>query len=138
MTMGAASATPNSISINQLADPTTAQLLPASITVTSKGACNHAHAFKIATKNGGLQTGTSALGFANHVNYTAIVSWGSIVSQLDTSSVPGQTTLNSITTGAYSGNMQLQIQISTNGAGNLPLVAGAYTDDLTITFGPQM
>ncbi len=138
MTLGMASNAQNSISVNQLADPATAQVRAASITVTAKGTCNHAHAFKIATKNGGLQTGTSAPGFANHVNYTAIVSWGSMVSQLDTSGVQGQTTPNSITMGAYAGSMQLQILIPQDGAGKLPLVAGAYTDDLTITFGPQI
>jgi hypothetical protein len=138
MILGPTSATQNSISVTKLADSTTAQLLPASITVTSKGVCNHAHAFKIASKNGGLHTGTNAPGFANHVNYTAVVSWGGMISELSTSGLSGQTTPSNMTTAAYAGNMQLQILIPEDGASRMPLLAGQYADDLTITFGPQM
>jgi hypothetical protein len=138
MAIGVASSTRSTLNISRLADSATAQLLSASITVVSKGTCNHAHTFTIATKNGGLNTPTSAGGFANHVDYTATVSWGSSNSQLQTTALEGQKTPNSIPIGAYAGDMQLQISINQDGARNLPLVAGVYTDDLTITFQPQM
>jgi hypothetical protein len=138
MAIGVASSTRSTLNINRLADSSTAQLLPASITVVSNGTCNHAHTFTIATKNGGLNTATSAGGFANHVDYTAIVSWGLSNSQLQTTGLEGQKTPNSIPIGAYAGDMQLQILINQDGSRNLPLVAGVYTDDLTITFQPQM
>ncbi len=138
MMLGAASVARSMLNINRLTDPATAQLRTASITVTSKGVCNHPHVLTITTKNGGLQTPTSPRGFANHVNYTATVSWGASVSQLQTSGIPGQTTPNGFSIGAYLGDMQIQISISQDGASNLPLVAGAYTDDLTITLQPRI
>jgi hypothetical protein len=138
MTLGAASSTQNVLTINQLSDPATAQLLPASITVTSTGSCNHTHRLSVATKNGGLLTSASAVGFTNLVDYVAIVSWGSSVTQLATSGAQWQRVDSSLPIGAYAGTLQIQIQISNSGVSNLPLVAGAYTDALIITFEPRI
>jgi hypothetical protein len=138
MTLGAASSTENLIAISQLNDPATSQLVPASIMLTMKGICNHAHSFSVATLKGGLLTGNSAAGFANRVDYATSVFWGSAVSVLETSGAGGQTTPDSATSGAVSGTMQVQITISQAGAGNLPLLAGVYSDRIKITFRPQL
>jgi hypothetical protein len=138
MTLSAASSTENLIAINQLNDPATSQLRPASIMLTMKGICNHAHSFNVATLRGGLLTENSATGFANRVDYSTSVFWGSAVSVLETSGAGGQTTPDSPTNGAVSGTMQVQITIGQAGAGNLPLLAGVYSDRIKITFRPQL
>jgi hypothetical protein len=97
--------------------------------------CNHAHAFSISTKSGGLQTGARAEGFSSHVDYSVTASWASSVN-LQTSGVPGQTTPESITSGAFAGNLELDITVGSNGANGLPLLSGAYSDNLLVRFKP--
>ena len=47
MTLGSASAGQVALMINQLVDPATAQLQPASIALSLNGICNNAHTFMI-------------------------------------------------------------------------------------------
>ena len=56
MTLGSASASLADLLINQLIDPATAQLQPASISLSLNGICNNAHTFAIQSNGGGLQT----------------------------------------------------------------------------------
>ncbi len=77
--------------INQLVDPATAQLQPASISLSLNGICNNAHSFVIQSTGGGLQTSAGATpGFSNRVDYSASVLWGGASSSLQTSGAAGQ------------------------------------------------
>ena len=127
------------LAINQLVDPATAQLQPASISLSLNGICNNAHTLVIQSNGGGLQTSAGAtLGFSNHVDYSASVLWGGTSGSLQTSGAAGQSSSLAVVPGAFAGTLQLQIIVAAGGANGLPLLAGAYADTITITFKPQM
>ena len=139
MTLGSASGSQATLTINQLVDPANAQLQPASIALSLNGICNNAHTFAIQSNVGGLQTSSSATpGFANHVDYSASVLWGGLSSSLQTSGAAGQSSPLAAVPGAFAGTLQLQITVAAGGANGLPLLAGAYADTIVITFKPQM
>ncbi len=139
ITLGSASASQVSLVINQLVDPATAQLQPASMSLSLTGICNNAHSFVIQSTGGGLQTSASATpGFSNRVDYSASVLWGGTSSSLQTSGAAGQASSLAVVPGAFAGTLQLQIIVAAGGANGLPLLAGAYADTITITFKPQM
>ncbi len=139
MTLGSASGGQYALSINQLVDPATAQLQPASIALSLTGICNNAHSFVIQSTGGGLQTSVGATpGFANRVDYSASVLWGGASGSLQTSGAAGQSSSLAVVPGAFAGTLQLQIVVAAGGANGLPLLAGAYADAITITFKPQM
>ena len=139
MTLGSASAGQANLAINQLVDPATAQLQPASILLSLNGICNNAHTFAIQSNAGGLQTSNGATpGFSSHVNYSASVLWGGSSSSLQTSGMPGQSSPMAIVPGAFAGTLQLQFTVAADGANGLPLLAGTYSDNIVITFKPQI
>ena len=139
MTLGTASASQATLMINQLVDPATAQLQPASISLSLNGICNNAHTFAIQSNAGGLQTASSATaGFSNHVDYSASVLWGGTSSSVQTSGAAGQASTMAMVPGAFAGTLQLQITVAAGGANGLPLLAGTYSDTIAITFKPQM
>jgi hypothetical protein len=69
ITFGTALSSQSGFAINQLIDQTTAQLLPASISITPKDACNHANVV--------LQIGSSAVSIANRIDCSVNTLWGS-------------------------------------------------------------
>ena len=139
MTLGSASASQANLVINQLVDPATAQLKPASISLSLNGICNNTHTFSIQSNEGGLQTSNGATpGFSNHVDYSASVLWGGSSSSLQTSGAAGQSSPIAVVPGAFAGTLQLQVTVGAGGANGLPLLAGTYSDNITITFKPQM
>lgn len=132
----------NTIGIGTLIDPATAKLAGASIWLSLKGLCNRAHSISISTGNGGLKPanaspGAPAPGFSSRVDYTAQVVWASSTSALRTAGTSGQATPAALTNGAYSGDLGLQIVIDPAVPGDLPMLAGTYTDKITVTFRPQ-
>ncbi len=141
MAIGTGLSAQNTLNVNQLVDPGTAQLLPASISVTMKGMCNHPHTITITTQNGGLHSQNKvspSSAFADHVNYNATVSWGSSVSQFRTSGVKGQGAPESAASGPFAGELRLDIAINHSDAGQLPLIADTYAENLIIKFKPQL
>ena len=139
MTLGSASASQATLTINQLVDPATAQLQSASIALSLNGICNNAHTFAIQSTGGGLQTSSGATpGFSNHVDYSASVLWGGLSSSVQTSGAAGQSSPMTVVPGAFAGTLQLQITVAAGGANGLPLLAGTYADTIAITFKPQM
>jgi hypothetical protein len=127
------------LAIDQLIDPTTAQLKPASISLSLNGICNHTHTLAIQTNRGGLQTSSGARpGFSNRVDYSASVLWGGSSSSIQTSGVAGESSPNAVMPGAFSGTLQVEIRINADGANRLPLLAGTYSDNIVITFKPQI
>lgn len=139
ITLGSVSASQFTLMINQLIDPATAQLQPASISLSLNGVCNNAHTFTIQSNGGGLQTSGSAMpGFANHVDYSASILWGGASGTLQTSGLAWQSSSTGVVPGAFAGPLQLQIMVGAGGANGLPLLAGTYSDTIIITFKPQM
>ena len=139
MTLSSASASQASLVINQLVDPANAQLRPASISLSLNGICNNAHTFTIQSNGGGLQTNTGATpGFSNRVDYSASLLWGGSSSSVQTSGIAGQSSPTAMVPGAFAGTLQLQITVEAGGANWLPLLAGTYSDNIVITFKPQM
>ena len=140
-TLGASSQAPNAIFINQLTNPSTGQLLSASISLKFKAVCNYAHYFSMQTANGGLQPQTRSVpvagGFLDHVNYTARLGWGAATNALKTSGAAGQKIPALFIGGAYAGDLTLDFTVDGNSGNNLPLLAGSYSDTLIITLGPQ-
>jgi hypothetical protein len=129
------SATTNggSITINALADQNTARALPASISVTFEGLCNEPQSIRLISTRGGLKPDQSAAAsgtFQSRVDYTASLNWGSDQTSLTTDgTASGSTGLTF--NGAQSGAVTLSIDIP---AGSQPLVAGNYSDVLTVEF----
>ncbi|MBV9044020.1 MAG: hypothetical protein JO348_07115 [Alphaproteobacteria bacterium] len=128
-----ANAEGGAIALNTLADRNTARALPATISVTFDSVCNQTLYIRLVSAKGGLtpDEGTSASGgFANRVDYTASLDWGTGQTNLSTS---GGSDANSgvLLSGAQSGPVTLNITIP---PGAQPLVAGAYSDVLTVEF----
>lgn len=143
MTLASTAAGQNLISISALANPNTAQLQAGSILLSMKGLCNQAHALTITSSNGGLKSQSPSnaplgTGFASRVDYVAQATWASNSVTLQTAGIIGQSAPPAQVTGAFSGNLILQIAIDPSGAGYLPLIAGGYTDTLTLTLAPQL
>lgn len=140
MAMGAGSANQTVINVPSLQGTQTAQLQPASISLMITMVCNRAHSLRITAGNGGLQFQTGPVsqpGFASHVNYAANAYWGAASAHLQTSGVLGEATPEIYVPGAFSGSFVLQLLIDESGAGHLPLLAGTYTDTLTVTLSPH-
>jgi hypothetical protein len=139
ITIGSVSASQYVLAIDQLIDPANAQLKPASISLSLRGICNHTHTLTIQTNRGGLQTSSGATpGFSNHVDYSASVLWGGSSSSLQTSGIAGQSSPEAVMPGPFAGTLQLQITVGADGANRLPLLAGTYSDNIVITFKPQI
>jgi hypothetical protein len=140
MNVGSSSAVQVVISVPSLVDEKTSNLQPGSISLNMNMVCNRAHSIRIASGNGGLRpqvdsNGTARAGFANRVNYAAQANWGAVSAKLETASGE-QVTPEAQSLGAFVGNLALQVSIDQSGAGNLPLMAGTYTDTLTVTLSP--
>jgi hypothetical protein len=139
MTLGSMSASQYVLLINQLNDPATAQVRPASISLSLRAICNHAHSLAIQSRSGGLRTATGETpGFSNRVDYSVSVLWGGSSNSLQTSGIAGQSSAETVTPGAFAGTLQLQISVGADGANGLPLLAGIYSDNIVITFKSQM
>jgi hypothetical protein len=141
MTLGSGSAAGAVIAIPSLNDDITAQVQPASISLTMNIVCNRHHGLRVKTGNGGLTPtvsgGAARSGFANRVDYATDANWGATKASQHTSGVSGQTTSEIFSPGAFSGNLSLNILIDESGAGHLPLTAGIYTDTLVLTLSPH-
>ncbi len=130
----------NAVSIGALADPLTAKVNAASISVTLKGLCNCAHMITVATTHGGLAQQNASLttpeGFSSRVDYTTHIFWASSTQTLETSGLPGSSTPVLHVPGPFSGDLRLNIVVEGEGS-RLPMLAGAYTDNLTIHIQPR-
>jgi hypothetical protein len=128
------SASTGEIQIVELVNPQTAQPRATSISIAMPVICNSAHRLSIVSRNGGLkrvsanERNQSGGGFADFLPYALNANWaGQSLSQ--SSEVRSGININAANAGA--GNMTIGFSVS---AGNTPLVAGAYTDSLTIEF----
>jgi hypothetical protein len=142
MTVGSSSAVQVLVSVPTLIDEKTGNLQPGSISLNMNMVCNRAHSIRIATGSGGLRPQSDASaparpGFANRVDYAAQASWGAVSAKLQTVGGNGQATPEAQSPGAFVGNLALQVSIDESGSNHLPLMAGTYSDTLTVTLSPS-
>ena len=100
---------------------------------------NNTHTFSIQSNEGGLQTSNGATpGFSNHVDYSASVLWGGSNSSLQTSGAAGQSSPIAVVPGGVRRNAATASHGGDRRRERVPLLAGTYSDNITITFKPQM
>lgn len=117
------------IRISQLVDPATAQVREAQVALLLPIVCNSAHRFLLKSGNGGLlRDGASPAGdrFRARVPYGVSAMWqGRQLRQ--TTDAAGDFTIDMPGSGA--GDLALTIDIQSGGQ---PLVAGSYSDTITV------
>jgi hypothetical protein len=141
--MGLAAGGTNKIQIDTLIDPSSSLLNRASIQIEIIGTCNQTHYVSVMTKNGGLALdgSTAALGgaFGSHVNYRAQVNWAGQSVEMSTDGAPGKKTPTTVVGGANHGPLSLRIVIDDlDNDMAIPLIAGTYTDIITIQVGAPL
>lgn len=109
------------------------------------GYCNYAHFAKLTSSSNGLRppianmpVGTSAGSFATILNYEAILKWGpSAASWVDllTTGVGTASADGGHVNGAYAGNATLSVTLTGTNNPTKPMVAGTWTDVLTVQIG---
>jgi len=131
------------IVIDQLVDTSTAQLQPASITLSFDVTCNAPHRVLIRSVNGALepenQPAALAERFVTEVYYSALLTWDDTTIEMTASGDAATARSQSLTSFAVTGQVDLEIKVdaSLNDMGT-PLLEGTYSDTLVITLGPQI
>jgi hypothetical protein len=134
------------LEIETLVNPTTLRTQGASVELALQAVCNYPHELTLSSANNGLwrQAATGAVPpapFASAVPYQATASWGlqSVALNADTGSRRPVNSVSSIDEPRF-GDITLSLQVdpgASNVATNSPLLAGTYSDLITITLGPQ-
>lgn len=131
------------IVIDQLIDPSTAQLQPASIKLSFDVTCNGPHRVLIRSTRGALEPEDppSALAerFATEVYYTAFLTWDNTTIEMTASGNAGTAQSESLSSFAVTGKVDLEVKV--DGALNdmvKPLLEGKYSDTLVIVLRPQI
>ena len=118
------------INITELADPTTAQPIAASINLALPIICNSAHKVIISTANGGLArvggAGQTVGGFREFLPYSVSASWAG---QTATATSQAGTTVTINANDGAAGQLSLVIDVP---GGGVPLIAGVYDDQVVI------
>jgi hypothetical protein len=142
MALSEGAAASNTVTITTLIDATTARLLASSISLKFKALCNHAHSITIRSVNGGLRgQGTSPIlggSFRTTVDYSVMLLWGAISSGFRTNGAPGQGSPPTAISGAYAGDVALNIMIHPGWKNDLPVAADTYSDTLIITLSTPL
>jgi hypothetical protein len=104
--------------------------------------CNYASNFQIETQGGAMKnTAVSAVAgsgpFITSLNYTALMLWGGQLSVLSTDGNAGTMGSQASLSGAFQGSATISISL-TNPLSASPLVAGAFTDHLTVQIGAAL
>jgi hypothetical protein len=128
------------ITINELNDEITAKLKRASIQLSIRGVCNHAHRISIMTTKGALVSSSQATStggaFLNQVGYNAMVTWGNQSIELTTDGTQGKISSSNPIGGANIGVITVAISIDErNNSFDIPVLAGTYTDTLVLHIG---
>lgn len=120
------------VTITQFVDPQTAVAKEATISVALPAICNTAHHVTVTSQNrgllraGGVASQTAVNGFREFVPYTVTASWAG---QTATGQSLTGTPVNITTQDGAAGQVSLTIDVP---GGGDPLVAGTYSDSLTI------
>ncbi len=131
--------------IAALTDPTNLSTRPVRASLAFDAACNYPYTLTVASRNNGLWRQTidtpTPNGFGNAVPYIADVTWQENSVRLNadaTTRAPKSAGFSSAT--AAAGTIRIDFRVlpgATNALANAPLVAGDYTDTLTVTLGAQ-
>lgn len=119
------------VEFRRFVDPITALPLPLTLNIVFTSTCNFAHRVTLSSRDGGLARvggGAPSLGFAFLRNYSAGLAWAGGTSQFTTSGTAGEGTGFNVL-GANVGGFDLNVSAP---SGATPLLAGDYTDVLTI------
>lgn len=118
------------LAFTTLADPQTAIVRDASLTIALEGMCNQPHVLRLRSTNGGLvvDTPTTAAGFVDRIDYIARVAWAGETANLQPQGQAGATLMLPVSAPAASG-LNLQIDLVPE---NRPAVAGEYEDSLVV------
>lgn len=133
------------LQVDQLVDPRTLATNGAAAEVSFSAVCTFPHRIVLRSQNNGLwrnQPGSGAtVGFADAVPYSAEVSWGGARQRFEaTGQSRGSTQLSTAITDATVGDLTIALTIlagASNRSANSPLLAGVYSDILTVTLEPQ-
>jgi hypothetical protein len=136
----AASGGINQIQIDNLIDPNVGLLNRASIQLEVDGICNRAHSLSVMTNNGGLKHAGSVLpvggAFVGHINYRVQVDWAGQTAMLTTDAVPGKKAPVNLIGGPNQGSLNISLIVDeVDNDMNTPVIAGVYSDILTIQIG---
>ena len=124
------------ITVDANADVDTAVVAPANSPYASV-ACNGPSDLQVSSANGALTGPAAVAGFDNIIDYSATATWNAVDASIDTTTAPGSgatETGASAAVTAHTGNLSVAI---TPIANTNPLLAGGYTDTLTVTLTPQ-
>lgn len=143
MDLTSSSISESAVSILSMIDANNAQLQQAAITIRYKARCNYPHTLSISSTKDGMTSDvaqpSAGPDFLKRVNYTATVAWSNSSAELTTlGTQPGRTTtVNNVN--PASGNFTVDIDINDeNNDFTKPVVAGHYTDKITILIGTGM
>jgi len=145
----------STLAVTTLASATDATLQTTSATVTFVGMCNYAHNVGLMSANSGLQNASTSNdplatsgSFIKKIGYTASYQWAghsstgsetlTFTNDVGTGSSAAATVTKGATfavSGANRGNLVLQFDIAGLAT---PVVAGTYTDTLTVQIGASL
>ncbi|MGA0602868.1 hypothetical protein ACO2Q3_19320 [Caulobacter sp. KR2-114] len=131
-TFSSGNAQQGQVTITELADPQTAVAKQATISVALPAICNTAHHVTVTSLNrgllrqGGVASQTPVNGFREFIPYSVTASWAG---QTATGQSLTGTPVNITTQDGAAGQVSLTIDVP---GGGDPLVAGTYSDSLTI------
>lgn len=146
-----ANAGAGTVAITTLASAANATLQAAAITLNFSAMCNNAHSITLTSTNGGLQNAAAventvlagSTNFIRKVGYTVGYTWGAQTGGgftfLNDTGVGGSGALSAPATstplvinGANDGSLVMTINVAA--VANTPVVAGGYSDTLTLAF----
>jgi len=134
----------NLLRIEQLTNPETLSTEATRAEVALPAVCNASHRVSVSSRNNGLWRGTASEdapdGFASAVPYRATVEWGDERVTLLANAEMRVESNAQLSSSAEAGRLLLVLDIlpgETNTLQQAPLVAGIYTDTLTITVEPE-
>jgi hypothetical protein len=136
----------DSLQIDRLVDPRTLTTNGASAEVSFSAVCTVPHRIVLESRGNGLwrnnaSGGARTSGFADGVPYSAEITWGGVRERFEASALSrGANRRSTTVSDATVGDLKIALTIqagASNGALNSPLLAGVYSDTLTITLEPQ-
>jgi hypothetical protein len=101
--------------------------------------CNAPTNVQLMSQNGAVVTGSTAGGLQHLIDYSALATFSGATASLNTATIPGASGPESGTVASTTGNTPTgSLGVSLTPQLNVqPLVAGSYSDTLTITLTPQ-
>lgn len=136
----------NVFEIDQMVSQASLSTQAASFELTLSGVCNSAHVIRLESLNNGLWQlsqipATRPQGFGTAVPYEVSARWSDQLAQLSADAGVRETRRLSVpVANPASGNLTLHFEIrqgATNLFANAPIIAGSYTDTLTVVLEPQ-